>query len=91
MVAPARAAGGTSGAGVIGSRDALYITTGGSLLDLESNAWIEFPDLPGQRVGEERTVVSAGADAFVFGGVRWADGMRGELLGDAWIWRSGRP
>ena len=86
---PAPAAG-TSSAGVIGSRDALYTTTGGSLLDLESNSWIEFPHLPGQRAGEERTVVSAGADAFVFGGVRWADGMRGELLDDAWIWRSGR-
>jgi hypothetical protein len=38
-------------------------------------------------------VVTAGADAVVFGGERWRNGLDlddGELLGDAWLWRSGR-
>jgi hypothetical protein len=77
---------GDGGAGVIGAGNALYLSPGGSLLDLESRSWVELPPLPGHRDGDERAVVSAGADAFVFGGVRWTGG-RGELLGDAWIWR----
>ena len=81
---------GDGGAGVIGSGAALYLTPGGSLLDLESSAWIQLHAIPDHRAGDERAVVSAGADAFVFGGVRWAGGGSGELLGDAWIWRPHR-
>ncbi len=79
-----------AGAGVIGSRDALFTASEGSLLDLETNSWIELSPIPGHRTDDERRVVSAGADAFVFGGVRWAGKGSGELLADAWIWRSGR-
>lgn len=81
---------GAQGAGVIGTRNAFYVATGGSLLDLESRSWIDLPRLPDATAYTERTVLSAGPDAFVFGGVRWLDGTNGELLGDAWIWRSGR-
>jgi hypothetical protein len=47
-------------------------------------------------VGElqDRVVVAAGPHAFVFGGVAWrggTDGTDGEVLGDAWIRRSGSP
>jgi hypothetical protein len=79
---------GAHGAGVIGSRAALYIATSGLLLDLTSRSWIDLPRLP-KASNTERTVLTAGPDAFVFGGVRWVGGTKGELLGDAWIWRSG--
>ena len=81
--------GGAHAAGVIGSRDALYFATGGSVLDLTSGSWIDLPRLPDAGSYTERTVLTAGSDAFVFGGVRWDGGTKGELLGDAWIWRSG--
>jgi hypothetical protein len=79
-------------AGVLGSTDALIYRTEGWLLDLESGSWIELPQLPGSETDTRPMVVAAGADAVVFGGGRWAQGndVDGELLGDAWIWRSGR-
>lgn len=51
-----------------------------------------FPQLSGSG-NTQRMVVTAGTDAVVFGGERWSDDPdhdAGELLGDAWIWRSGR-
>jgi hypothetical protein len=80
-------------AGVLGSTDALIYATEGWLLDLESRSWIELPQLPGSDTYTQRMVVTAGADAVVFGGESWGDGLDlddGQLLGDAWIWRSGR-
>ena len=76
--------------GVIGSRDALIYGTKGWLLDLASGSWIELPQLPESGAYTQRMVVTAGTDAVVFGGERWRDGLDGELLGDAWMWRSGR-
>jgi hypothetical protein len=38
-------------------------------------------------------VVTGGTDAVVFGGEHWGDDLDlddRELVGDAWIWRSGR-
>jgi hypothetical protein len=85
--APTRAA---YSVGVLGSSSALIYGTNGWLLDLESGSWIELPELPEPGAEIQRPVVAAGADAVVFGGERWRDGLDGELLGDAWIWRSGR-
>ena len=80
---------GAQGAGAIGASDALYFATSGSVLDLRSRSWIDLPRLPDAGSYTERTVLTAGPDAFVFGGVRWDGGTKGELLGDTWIWRSG--
>jgi hypothetical protein len=77
-----------TGAGALGTNDALYLATSGPLLDVAAAAWIDVPALDTEFT--ERAVASAGADAFVFGGVRWPEQAKGELLGDAWIWRSGR-
>jgi hypothetical protein len=78
-------------AGVLGSTDALIYGTEGWLLDLGSGSWIELPQLPGSGSDTQRMVVTADADAVVFAGERWSGGLDdGELLGDAWIWRSGR-
>ena len=79
-------------AGVLGSDNALIYATEGWLLDLNAGSWIELPQLSGSG-HTQSTVVTAGADAVVFGGERWSDDPdldSGELLGDAWIWRSGR-
>jgi hypothetical protein len=79
-------------AGVLGSTDAPIYATEGWLLDLNAGSWIELPQLSGSG-SYQRMVVTAGADAVVFGGERWRDDHdldEGELLGDAWIWRSGR-
>ena len=82
--------GGSLSAGAIGSADALYLATGGPLFDLDSNKWIDLPPLVGTSPNTIRTVLSAGPDAFVFGGEEWSSGTSGgDLLGDAWIWRSG--
>jgi hypothetical protein len=90
---PAGVFGDDISAGVLGSTDALMYATEGWLLDLGSGSWIELPQLPGSGGYTQRIVVTAGADAVVFGGERWSDDLDlddGELLGDAWIWRSGR-
>jgi hypothetical protein len=58
--------------------------------DLALVAHLDVADLPTVGERDERVVVAAGADAFVFGGVAWLrDGS--EVLGDAWIRRSGSP
>jgi hypothetical protein len=77
-------------AGVLGSDDAMIYAARGWLLDLDAGSWIELPELPESPEYTRRNVVTAGADAVVFGGERWEDGSDGELLGDAWMWRSGR-
>ena len=87
---PAAPTGADYSVGVLGSRSALIYGTIGWFLDVESGSWIELPELPEPGAHVQRPIVSAGADAVVFGGERWRDGLDGELLGDAWIWRSGR-
>lgn len=77
-------------AGVLGARAGLFLAPAGGLLDLVSGRWVELPPPPGTTEGTERPVMTAGADALVYGGQRWPAGGKGELLGDAWIWRSGR-
>jgi hypothetical protein len=86
---PTAPAGANHAAGVLGARSALISSTSGWLLDLATGAWVELPALPEPTADTQRPIVTAGADAVVFGGARW-DGSDGELLGDAWIWRSGR-
>ncbi|OAI39163.1 hypothetical protein AYO38_08040 [bacterium SCGC AG-212-C10] len=74
-------------AGVVGESNALYFATKGWALDLESRKWFEILALDAPGVFTERLVATAGRDAVVFGGVRWAGGAA-TLLGDAWIWRA---
>ncbi|MGI8937153.1 MAG: hypothetical protein ACR2JF_02850 [Iamia sp.] len=90
--------------GAVASDGAVY--TGvfdGLLLDVDRGEWIERPGLPGYEQGDERSVLTAGTDALVVGGVRWSNGSspddptvgpppvtEPELLTDAWIWRPGR-
>lgn len=87
---PTAPTGADHAAGVLGARSALIFGASGWLLDLAAGAWIELPALPGPAGDAQRPIVTAGADAVVFGGERWRDGVDGEPLGDAWIWRSGR-
>jgi hypothetical protein len=78
-------------AGVLGARAGLFTAPQGSLLDLVSGRWVELPPPPGTRERTQRSVITAGADALVVGGQDWpSGGGEGELLGDAWLWRSGR-
>jgi len=78
-------------AGVIGSTGGLAVDTHGWLLDLRTDTWIELPEVPDPPEHTRRNVVAAGTDLVAFGGERWSDGgdPGGEVLGDAWIWRSG--
>lgn len=77
-------------AGAIGSSRAVFVRPGGLLFDTVRRQWIEMPSLPGPR-DDERTVMTAGTDALVVGGVRrTVGGSQHELLDDVWIWRSGR-
>jgi len=83
-----------SSTGVVGTRRGLiYGGYEGLLLDLASMTWIDMPGIPSDGSADDdsytsRTVIPAGRNAVAFGGARWSK-AEGELLGDAWIWRSG--
>lgn len=72
-------------AGAVGEHGALYLGTSGLLLDARRGQWRRMPAFPGGGRADP-TVVSAGRDAVVFGGVRWGRNG-GHLLDDVWIWR----
>lgn len=77
--------------GVLGADDGFVVGAGaGLLLDLTTMSWRAVPAAPGVGFDPylDRIVVAAGRDVVAFGGQLWAS-SRGELLGDAWIWRSG--
>jgi len=79
-----------STAGAIGDEAALYTTTrGGLVLDIGGREWFEMPSLD-ESADFQRQVWAVGPDAFVFNGASFAEDLEGELLEDAWIWRSGR-
>lgn len=71
-------------AGAVGESGALYLGTSGLLLDSRRGQWRRMPAfLGGGRA--DATVVSAGRDAVVFGGVKWGRNSS-RLLADVWIW-----
>jgi hypothetical protein len=91
---PAPGGGDRTTAGVIGSSSAWFGGSGGDLFDTTTVGWTSMPALeeaPGAtaREGWAGEVHTAGLDSVVVGGVDWSDDEP-ELLGDAWIWRSGR-
>jgi hypothetical protein len=81
-----------SSAGVVGASGGLIYTNCSEclLLDLVSMSWIDMPAIPSDDAESysRRTVVPAGRNAVAFGGQRWVNNSEGELLGDAWIWRT---
>ncbi|WCO65292.1 hypothetical protein PO878_12370 [Iamia majanohamensis] len=57
------------------------------VLDVTRHRWLAMEPLPGSDPVDEHTVVAAGRDAVVVGGVRWAGQAEGRLVDDTWIWR----
>jgi DNA-binding CsgD family transcriptional regulator len=79
--------------GVLGSEGAMFIGLIGHYLDLVTNTWAELPELDPFGFPGRRNVMAAGTDIIVFGGERWDTGSFLDpeaILGDVWIWRSGR-
>jgi hypothetical protein len=75
-------------AGIVADEKADYFGARGWVLDADAGTWMRVPSLDGDDADVSRgSVTAAGRDPIVFGGVRWSDGPRGELLNDAWIWR----
>jgi DNA-binding CsgD family transcriptional regulator len=75
--------------GVLGSDSGMFRATSGWFLDLTTDEWARLPELPSFGEYERRNVMTAGTNAISFGGERWGGSFDGEILGDAWIWRSG--
>jgi hypothetical protein len=74
-------------AGVLTDSGGHYFGYLGWILDATNDTWIEIPRLDSEGQVTGRTVVAAGDDLFVFGGVRWKDGgLEGALLNAAWTW-----
>jgi hypothetical protein len=74
-------------AGVVAGRDADVFGHTGWVLDAVAGDWIAVPSLDaGGQLLTGTSVTAAGRDVVVVGGVRWRDGVRGELLEEAWIW-----
>lgn len=74
-------------AGVISRSGAHYFGPQGLLLNVVTGEWAEVPPLARYADVMGHTVVTAGRDMLVFGGVRWppyAEG--GVLLSELWIW-----
>jgi hypothetical protein len=75
------------GSGVVTAAGGHFFGHRGWVLDTASETWIEIPPLTGDENVYGRTIVSAGDELVVFGGVRWDEGLEGTLLADAWAWR----
>ncbi len=78
------------GSGVLTESRGHFFGSGGWLLDLTKNAWIELPRLDADWVGG-RSVVGIGTSLFVFGGVSWGRRAEPALHDDAWIWSPTTP
>ncbi|MGH2722012.1 MAG: hypothetical protein ACRDJO_10480, partial [Actinomycetota bacterium] len=76
-------------AGVRGDRRVEFFRYRGPLLDLPSGSWQEVPSLHEGGEVEGRTVVTAGRDLFVSGGVGWSGRGDGVLLREGWLWSPG--
>jgi hypothetical protein len=76
-------------AGIVAGGQADYWGQQGWVFDAVAGEWTAVPPLEGDdRLVSGRSVAAAGRDLLAFGGARWDGGeMRGELLGEAWLWR----
>ena len=77
-------------AGVLGADGARFFGYRGQVLDLSAAAWLEIPPLEEPASVADRTVVAAGSDLFVYGGIDWTGGGSGRLRNDAWAWATAR-
>ena len=77
-------------AGIVAGDRADYWGQQGWVLDAVAGGWTQVPPLDGDdQIVSGRSVAAAGRDLLGFGGARWpGDGGRGELLGEAWLWRA---
>ena len=73
-------------AGALGAQTAMYTGYRGVVLDVPAGRWLNVPELEEPRGNYGRTVVAAGTDLFVFGGVDWADTGEPRFHNDAWRW-----
>jgi hypothetical protein len=83
---PPAPAGAEFAAGVVGAQGALFTGHRGVVLDLLSDRWVTVPPLDEPEQMSGRTVVAAGTDLFVFGGVNWSDLRTPHFHHDAWRW-----
>ena len=77
-------------AGIVAGDRADYWGQQGWVLDAVAGEWTQVPPLDGDdQIVSGRSVAAAGRDLLAFGGARWPGGDgRGELLGEAWLWRA---
>jgi hypothetical protein len=79
--------------GAVGEASSIVYGQGGYVFDAEQQRWVEMPAIPTGDTDDgivfQRRIHPVGADAFVFGGERYA-GADGVLLDQAWIWRTAR-
>jgi hypothetical protein len=68
-----------------GTTGAVWSGGAGPALDARKGAWQKIPRLPQGDVSEH-TVVAVGNRMLVFGGARWPDSGRGELIAATWLW-----
>jgi hypothetical protein len=75
-------------AGVVAGEQADFFGARGWILDAVAGDWTRVPSLDrGDQRVTRGSVTAVGRDMIVFGGVCWSDdGLRGELLDDAWMW-----
>jgi hypothetical protein len=74
-------------AGIVAGGQADYFADTGWVLDAVARDWIRVrPRDGGDPMVTGDSVTAAGRDMIVFGGVRWRDGVHGELLDETWIW-----
>jgi hypothetical protein len=77
-------------AGVVAGEHAQLDGAGGWVLDLAAEEWVPVPQLDSEdAVVSGRRTAAAGREMIVFGGARFGgdQGLRGELLREAWRWR----
>ncbi|MEQ4300375.1 hypothetical protein ABNF97_03085 [Plantactinospora sp. B6F1] len=85
-VLPAPPTTGTPGAGAYTNAAAVYVDVAGPVLDTTTGTWQQVPAVPDGDV-TDRTVVAAGVDMLVFGGVvQHNSRTAATLVGRAWIW-----
>jgi len=79
---------GQYGSGILAGSDSHYFAPHGWILDAAQWEWIEIPSLDDDdSVVSGRTITNAGEEMVVFGGARYgSNGLRGELLSEAWGW-----
>jgi hypothetical protein len=78
-------------AGVVAGERSDVFGVRGWVFDAEAEDWVRVPRLDPDDDPVSRGVTAVGRDMIVFGGVRWGDTSRGELLDEAWMWSIDRP